>query len=186
MKKYLFLFLLLTFIETKAQSLGSWERQSSIRYGHTFGKGFQNKKVYSVGADFLLPIDEEEFYIGGKLSFITNITREEKYREYHSPNEWTTYYDEKKKVISVYPEITLRKYFWERNICPYAQAGISWASSSLFVGIKPQVMLFELDLSMGYHLPFYKDTTERVPFLPRGFQFILSCSIPFEVLGLEI
>lgn len=174
------------FLGVKAQSFGAWERQSSIRYGKTLGKGFQNKKVHQVGADFLLPIDEENFYIGGKLSFIVNITREEKHREYHSPNEWTTYYDEKKKVIAVYPEITLRKYFWERNICPYAQMGLSYASSSLFLGIKPQVMLFELDLSVGYHFAFRSNPIEKSPYLPNGFQFMLCFSIPFEVLGVEI
>lgn len=186
MKKYLFFILFFTFWGAKSQSFGGWERLSSIRYGKTLSRDFKSKKVSFVGADFLLPIEEENFYIGGKLSFITDITRKEKHREYHSPNEWTTYYEEKKKVVAVYPEITLRKYFWERKLCPYAQMGLSWASASLFVGIKPHIMLFELDLSAGYHWAFRSNSMEKAPYLPSGFQVLLTISVPFELLGIEI
>lgn len=179
--------LLLIPILVQGQSMGRFENLSSVRYGLLVPNKTEGKQnIHFIGADFLCPIEEEEFYIGGKLSFIVDVTRTETHRVYHSPTEWTAHYDEKKKVRTIYPEVTFRKYLWEVGLCPYVQLNASYASSSLFVGIKPQIMIFELDVSGGYHLPFYGNPTERDPFMKRGFQFTLGISVPFGIFGIDI
>lgn len=184
MKKYLcFLLFFCSLLATGQSGALSWDRQSSVRYGAWMNfdtKKIPRKMTY-VGSDFFCPIGEEDFYLGGRLLFISEQANEEP-----SPTASTQKNEEKSKISTVYPEITLRKYFWERNLCPYAQMGLSYASSSLFLGIKPQVMLFELDLSAGYHWAFRSNPMEKAPYLPSGFQVLLTISVPFEVLGIEI
>lgn len=180
MKKYLLSILFLVIFSVKAQ-LGDWKYQSSVRYCVILPEETIND-VHSFGADFYCPISGKDFYLGGRLLLVMGMFKiENKSSNPLMPPQP----EEKERKLVIYPEVTLRKYFGEGNIRPYAQAGLSYASSSLYFGIKPHIFLFELDLSIGYFLPFYKNVMEKKPYLPSGSQFMLGISVPLEVLKLE-
>lgn len=167
------------------------ESLASVRFSSLIPQKVNDIKVsaFHIGADFRQPIGEENFYLGGRFAIVSFNKKKEQREKNPSSYGPLTNYDKDEnehKVLTLYPEITLRKYLAEQGFCPYAQMNASYASSSLFLGVKPHIFIFELDVSVGYHLPFYKNAMERDPFFPRGFQFLLGISVPFEMLGVDI
>lgn len=167
-----------------AQSWGpiEYEDHSSVRFGTIlYGKNPQKIKQLYIAVDFLQEIDERDFYIGGSLSFIVQEREvEKKITNFPFPYNGDTEKVKENKIIAVYPEVYIRKYFNDIGFCPYVQLNAFYPNASLDVGLKTSLIFFDLEASAGYMQPFFRNSIERYPYIGQGFKFSLGVTFNIE------